>query len=617
VNFVRRLRGKLDNSNEASSNTDKRHRVYSSALEHRDMPVTFFISASHRDSGIGEPVPASRENARVTATRRGVSWARAAALAGLAALPIFYLIIFLRWHPANFFGLTQDDSIYFSSAKALAQGRGYILPSVPGAPVATKYPLLYPLILSVIWRVDSSFPGNLNVAIALTAAFGVAFAILAFLGLRRLGGLAEWEALLVTAFCAAHPLILYFSLSVLSDVPFAALALAALLVAERGMQADADGSSAAYSGILTGLAILTRMFGIAIATGVIAAAIARRAWRQAFLYCASLIPFCAVTLWRLIDPVKLSPPATPAGAATLGWKYTWTYYTSYLAAWKVGIPNAHVFWAMIQNNSVALLTGPAHYFLDPLLVRNTPLSRALLVVVSVATFLGIIRQARQHGWKVVHFALPCYAAIILFWNYPISTRFLLPFIPLFAAGLWLEGKHAIGLMRETVASKKSAIDRFISLALAVLLAAFAGTMAWNYVTGMRTQICRQSADRAALLEEKRGAYQWLSENTASDAKVIAYEDANVFLYTGRTAMRPLVFTSADFYDPQSLKTTSTHMTDVPFALRADYWLFSDDDYGIDWPEAFVAAHTQMVEVEQVLPLVYRSNIGRVRVYRLN
>jgi hypothetical protein len=82
-------------------------------------------------------------------------------------------------------------------------------------------------------------------------------------------------------------------------------------------------------------------------------------------------------------------------------------------------------------------------------------------------------------------------------------------------------------------------------------------------------------------------------------------------------MRPLVFTSADFYDPQSLKTTSTHMTDVPTALRADYWLFSDDDYGIDWPEAFAAAHTQMVEVERGLPLVYRSNIGRVRVYRLN
>jgi hypothetical protein len=106
-------------------------------------------------------------------------------------------------------------------------------------------------------------------------------------------------------------------------------------------------------------------------------------------------------------------------------------------------------------------------------------------------------------------------------------------------------------------------------------------------------------------------------NTASDAKVIAYEDANVYLYTGRAAMRPLVFTSADFYNSQNLKSTATHMTDVPAALRADYWLFSDDDYGIDWPEAFAAAHTQMVKVERGLPLVYRSKGGRVRLYRLN
>ena len=301
----------------------------------------------------------------------------------------------------------------------------------------------------------------------------------------------------------------------------------------------------------------------------------------------------------------------------MGWKYTWTYYTSYLAAWRMGVPNAHIVWAMIQNNLVSMLAGPAHYFLDPMWVGDTPLGRALLVIVSAAIISGIVRQARQHGWKVIHFALPFYAAIILFWNYPISTRFLLPFLPLFAAGLWIEGKHATGLILKTVASNKSATDKFISMALAILLAVFAGATARNYFSGMRPLISRQSADRAALLKEKRGAYDWLSQNTARDAKVIAYEDANVYLYTGRLAMRPLVFTSADFYDPQSVKTTATHMTDVSTALRADYWLFSDDDYGIDWPEAFAAAHSQMVKVERDLPLVYRSKGGRVRVYRLN
>ena len=86
-----------------------------------------------------------------------------------------YVISVIRLHPTNIFGLSEDDAIYFSSAQALAQGRGYILPSIPGTPSATKYPILYPLILSAVWRLNPSFPGNLVPAIAVTVAFGIWF----------------------------------------------------------------------------------------------------------------------------------------------------------------------------------------------------------------------------------------------------------------------------------------------------------------------------------------------------------------------------------------------------------------------------------------------------------
>src|SRR5580700_9037131 len=101
--------------------------------------------------------------------RRALPWL------GLAFILILYLISILRLHPTNFFGLTQDDTVYFSSAQALAAGRGYILPSIPGTPPATKYPILYPWILSWVWHWNPSFPANLTDAIAVTIVFGIAF----------------------------------------------------------------------------------------------------------------------------------------------------------------------------------------------------------------------------------------------------------------------------------------------------------------------------------------------------------------------------------------------------------------------------------------------------------
>src|SRR2546426_10733936 len=106
----------------------------------------------------------------------------------LSAILVGYIFFVVRLHPTNFFGFSHDDTLYFSSSKAIAEGRGYILPSVPGTPPATKYPILYPWILSWVWRWNGSFPANLFAAVALNLAFGVAYLISAFFFLRKLCG---------------------------------------------------------------------------------------------------------------------------------------------------------------------------------------------------------------------------------------------------------------------------------------------------------------------------------------------------------------------------------------------------------------------------------------------
>src|SRR5579862_2216695 len=94
--------------------------------------------------------------------RRAFTWA------GLACVLILYVFSVFRLHPPNFFALTQDDTLYFSSAKAIAAGKGYILPSLPGTPPATKYPVLYPWLLSWVWHWNPAFPANISGALGIT-----------------------------------------------------------------------------------------------------------------------------------------------------------------------------------------------------------------------------------------------------------------------------------------------------------------------------------------------------------------------------------------------------------------------------------------------------------------
>ena len=58
-------------------------------------------------------------------------------------------------------GVYHDDGIYVITAKALAQGEGYRLINLPNSPLQTKYPILYPALLAIIWKIWPSFPKNL------------------------------------------------------------------------------------------------------------------------------------------------------------------------------------------------------------------------------------------------------------------------------------------------------------------------------------------------------------------------------------------------------------------------------------------------------------------------
>jgi len=547
-----------------------------------------------------------------SATSRGRSRHIVTALA-LLCIAVVYVVSIVRIHPTYLFGLTEDDGIYLSSAKALAEGRGYILPYLPGNPPATKYPILYPWMLSLVWRWNPSFPANLPLAISVSVAFGVAFLMAAFAFFSGLGGLGRKEALILTGFLAVHPLVMFFGASVLSEMPFAFFALASMSIADGALRPGGKLSRGAASGILAGLAALTRVLGFPIVAGILVAGLARRSWRQLTMFSLSVAPFAGMAAWNAVFSKKPASPISGVAGASLGWDHAWTFYTDYAGMWKLSVPDTNLFWLMLKNNAGMLLRQPADLLFGPTFVRDSMLGHILVMMAAVATIAGIVRLAREHGLRPIHTSLAFYIPILLLWNYPAANRFLLPFWPLVVAGAWIEARRLMQAVKSAFSRSESVQRKCLGFAVGVVAAALTCAVAENSLAGTRTVLMRTSDDRRTLMQAKQDCYDWIRSNAEPDARLIAYEDTATYLYTGRETVRPIVFTTDDFYDPQRLSKEASHMTDIAETIGARYWLFAADDYYREWPAATALEGSRSSELERDLPALFRAGSGTASV----
>lgn len=540
--------------------------------------------------------------------RRALPWL------GLAFILIVYVISVVRLHPTNYFGLTQDDTIYFSSAKALADGQGYVLPSVPETPRATKFPFLYPWILSWVWRWNPSFPANLPDAVGVTVAFGCVFLTVAFLFFKQLNAFNDLEALLLTLFCALQPVVRVYSANVLSDIPFAAFALAVIVLSNRTLERDSAVALAAVCGVLAGLTMCVRVLGAPIAAGILIAMLLRRAWRKAAVFSVCLATFVATLAWRVLFTAPSQAPVRLSTCSAV-WQGTWMFYTSYVSLWRISATHGGIFWQTVKQNGLLLLLQPGIYFADPRFIRPSDLGAVFTCVLSAIVFAGVFRLTRKTGWQPIHFSLAFYVVPLLIWPYPLAERCLLPFLPLFAAGIWSDWKWLVRQIGKSFDRSQPLTERWVATFLTVVLVVFAVGICWAQKSNLRL-ISREGQERGSLLHEKREVYSWLRTNTPPDSRAIAYEDAFLYLYSGRKALRPIAFSPAALYDPSLLERDVACLTSGARAIGANYWVMSDDDFGIEWVEATSTAISRENQLGDRLPELFRSSSGHLRVYGL-
>lgn len=494
------------------------------------------------DQGLGRPGAlrlGKLEECRVALLRRALI------VFPLLALAVVYGAAWLA--PAV--SLFHDDGIYLVTAKALAEGKGYRIASLPEEIPQTKFPFLFPAVLSVAWRAMPDFPRNAPLLKALPLAFALAWFVLSFRLIRRLGG-TRLQALWITLLSAASPLVIFCSTSLMSETLFAALLAGALLAAAGVEQGDSDGRArsrnAWIAGLLAALAFLTRTVGIAALAGIPCGFALGRRFGAAARFLAAALPVAA--LWPLW--VRAQTVAAPAQAFYSLENYaSWNIIFNYTPGEKFRI---------FYSNALKALAAPG------VLVGLPPsVWIALAVLILGAVFL---RKLARPG--AIELTVAAYLAVICCWTWP-PPRFLAVLLPLILWFLW-SAAQAMAASRPARIAAVAAAGLISCAALAVDLRSLAGTLRLGHfpINGIATDDWR----------EMDKAFAWLRDNAPADAVVLANLDPAVYLYTGRKASRSVVASAYKLlYAPDSPEPDAVAALDeVLAASHATYLLVTPD-----------------------------------------
>lgn len=517
-------------------------------------------------------------------------------------------------HPREFFGFYQDDAVYFSTAKALAAGHGYVFPSFPGVLPQTKYPILYPLILSAVWRISPTFPQNLSLAIGVSIAIAAVYLVLSYIFIRR-SGASMAIGLGVLAAIALHPELEWFAGVLLSDYLFALLVVASALAADESwLSAEHPLRWGLIAGLLLGLSMLARSAGIGAIAGIALYGALQRRWRTLLLIlivCGTLVSI-GVVATNMISP---APVAAGAGTPPNAFQRVAAYNGSYARFWLLSVPKWSVLGAMLRTNLRLLIAAPGRYFVMPgVTLPVNVFTFALTLLVTALSLGGIIRLYRSSPRRSMVFAMVGSLPILLLWNYVIYDRFLLPFVPLIFLGIAIEFSRLASMLRGTLWNGTTG-NRVAGGAIAILLIGLAGTGVYDYVQFARGMKPLSEA-LADLNRERRQAYEWISNNSSPRERVVAYADGLTSLYTNRQSVRPVEVTTDCFYQPER-ERCAVRLDDIIASIRyvnAKYWVITPSDYGLAGSFEPELRQDIAAALQSRLKPVFVSGDGTVTVY---
>jgi hypothetical protein len=392
-----------------------------------------------------------------------------------------------------------------------------------------------------------------------------------------------------------------------------ALMLGAFWVAGK---AGASPRLAFAAGLLAGLSVGLRTLGVTAIAGIGLVMLVRREYWRLFWFSAAAGSLSLLSIWpELVAMVHPAKTLATDGLASSGWTQTLCYYTSYACDWRLDVSGPGALRAVVTTNLKGVIQQPGLYLLHPLATRPAIWSLVLVTLVSLGAYAGIVRYARASGWQAFPVTFLFYLLIIVPWPYT-PDRFLVVFQPLFFGGLWLEGRHFVALVRRHLRPPHPIGERVTAAVMAAAGVALAMTVAVNYAHAIPSKVVELGAENAKLLADKRGAYEWIREHAAPDARIIAYQDGLAYLYTGRPSIAPISCLTQAFYlqDPRYAEHDAARLGDVARNIGASYWLASKEDFLLDGGTDYAVLQEREKQLLAGSPLVFQSTDGTVRLY---
>lgn len=451
----------------------------------------------------------------------GLDWAPAVLVA--------VLILLIQWifRPIPV-GLFQDTGHYLSGAKALASGKGYALSDWLGQPRIGVYPPGWPAILSVIWRLDPDFPGNLIhhqglMAVLFGGAAGAAFLVMRRLGVPRVAAFAAaaiWGTALRT-----HEMAVWL----MSDPAFSLLVYGFLLC----WLSSKDRSAFRWwwmAGVFVTVGMTIRSAGLGIAmglglAGVLAAWRCRGEPRKALgiLVAVTVLPLSWLVGWKLWSRGTYGLEDAVRNFHPEGQFLEWYLEQRWLDFMNLAVGRmwGEMFCAVFGRISAVADRYGAVPFLGV---------RSVVILLNALATAWIVRgfwRLRTRDWAgPVLLVAGTYAFFVA--ASPIGEaflyRYLMPVWPLFGVAAW-EGRPRIRHLRP--------------IGLGLFALALAANLAW-------LPRAQRHWQNFFAMDELETATRWIRENTPPGTP-IAVDYALPFVHIAAAMDRPLV---VDYHHPR-------------------------------------------------------------------
>lgn len=415
-------------------------------------------------------------------------------------------------------GVFHDDGVYVSTAKALAEGKGYRLINFPGSPPQTKYPPLYPALLAIIWKLYPTFPDNLVYMQFINLLGGAALVGLTYLYFIRFGYFSRGVAAGAGALTLTSIYYHYFCTLTLSELPFALLAVAALWALEKQDESPFLTPRAQFFlGVLLSLPILTRFIGaLFLPLGFF------RLWKDGrpmlWTTCGVFVLLLPWLLWMLVIPHWLS-----ADFVTM-------YYTNYLTWWysfaktafgKIIVTN--IFYTALGTIAVGI-----SLFLTGIILPTWLLPLPFLL--GTITWTSVIKDFFKG--RILPTYLVAYLTIVLVWPW-LPYRFLIPILP-FLLAYFLKWTRQV-LQTTPWPHPRWLTSIFLAAVLTLNLIFMAhstklsGSGHYPLIVPLKKEVAWRSYE---------DIFHWIKAHTKPSDVIASGFDSMIFLYTGRQAFRP-------------------------------------------------------------------------------